>query len=313
MQKKSLIAASLIIMIQVFLSGCASPVAESPKFPAKDIVFIIPRGVGGGNDLTVRALIPGMNKALGINVVAENKPAAKGLAAATEIMNAVPDGHKLYFNSQTLLLMPYGGMPNVKLEKFQPVAQVVEDTGAVIVAANSPYHTLAELIEAGKKKEPKLSVAHNGIGGLWHLAASQFSKAAKIDFHYVAYTTSGMQMLEALVDGEVDLCIISPVESKPLIDSGKVRVLAVLSDHRHSVVPNVPTCKEESVDASFPVWRGVFTTMGVSEATLEVLEKAIRSAVETEEFKSFAHNNGLPIKFRGHREFQEFAYEQREV
>ncbi len=304
--------AVLLSAITLCAAGCLFGKKEEAK-PPTPIVFLIPAGPGGGNDLTVRALIPGMREALGQDIVAENKPAGKGAVAAAEIMNGRPEDNKLYFNSQTLLLMPYGGMPDVRLERFQPVAQVVEDMGAVIVRQDAPFDTLADFIADAKRRGDKIRVAHNGVGSLWHLAAIRFAQAAGIDFRYCAYTTGGRQMLGALIDGEVEVCIISPSESKPFIDAKKVKVLAVMSDKRHTVVPNVPTCQEAGVDTVFKVWRGVFTTAGISDERLHDLEAAVQKAVGTVEFQAFARNNGLPVRFRPHDEFKHFIYEQREI
>lgn len=278
-------------------------------FPKKDIRFIIPNAAGGGNDAAVRALIPGMKDVLGVNLIPENQPGSTGVLAAMEIINGEPDGYKLYFNSQTLLIMPNNGMPDVDVEKFQPVAQVVEDTAAVMVNAKSPYNNLDDLIKAAK--DGKLKVGHTGVGSLWHLAAITFADAIDADFQYIAYTSGGTQMLTALAAGEVDLLLIGPPESKALIDAEQVKALAVGSDVRHSLLPDVPTAIETGVSYNFPVWRGVFTTAGVDEEVLQMLSDSIKTTVESEEFIKFANNNGFPIKFRGQEEFTEFFNDEK--
>ncbi len=300
-----------LVMLLVFaavVAGCGGG-SDKPKYPQGDVTFLIPQGPGGGNDMTVRALIPAMKKELNGNVVPVNKAEARGAVAASDLASAKPDGQKLYFNSQSLLLMPYAGV-DVKLEKFQPVAQVVEDTASIIVKADAPWKTLDEFIKYAQAN--KLKVAHNGNGALWHLSALQLAKAIKADFNYIAYPSGGAQMLTALASGEVDLCVISPSESKALIDSGRLRVLAVMSDTRHAVVPNVPTCKELGLDQTFPVWRGIFTTAGTPKETLALLEKAIKTATESPEFTTLAKNNGFPIKFRGVNEFSAFVKDETE-
>jgi tripartite-type tricarboxylate transporter receptor subunit TctC len=194
------------------------------------VTFVNPNAAGGGNDLIMRALIPGMKSSLGVNVIPENKPASRGAIAALDITNAKPDGQKVYINSQTLILMPYGGV-DVAVDKFQPVAQVVEDTGVVLVKADAPYKNLQELVAAAKSR--KLKVSHNGAGSLWHLAAVMLAKAANVDFQYVAYSGGGAPMLTALAAGEVDVVIVNPAESKALMDAGKIKPLAVMSDGKH--------------------------------------------------------------------------------
>jgi len=280
------------------------------KYPNGDITFVNPNAPGGGNDLLMRALIPGMKAYLGVNIIPENKPASRGAVAAMEITNAKPDGQKIYINSQTLLLMPYGGI-DVKIEGFQPVAQIVEDTGVVLVKADAPYKTIQEFVDAAKKA--KLKVAHNGSGSLWHLAAVMFAKAAKVDFQYVVYTGGGTPMMTATAAGEVDMVIVNPAESKPLIDAGKIKPLAVMSEGKHPMLTQVPTCIEAGIPVTFPVWRGIFTTKGTSEEILSILDKAVKAGTEGEEFKKLVQTTGLEIKYRDHKEFTKFFEEQKEL
>ena len=298
----------VLLVFAATMAGCGGG-GDKPKYPQGDVTFLIPQGPGGGNDMTVRALIPTMKKELKGNVVPVNKAEARGAVAATELATGKADGQKLYFNSQTLLLMPYAGV-DVKLDKFQPVAQVVEDTAAIIVKADAPFKTLDEFIKYAQTN--KVKVANNGNGALWHLSAIQFAKAIKGDFNYIAYPSGGAQMLTALASGEVELCVISPSESKALIESGRLKVLAVMSDTRHAVVPNVPTMKELGINETFPVWRGIFTTAGTPKETLAILEKAIKAAAESDEFKTFAKNNGFPVKFRGVDEFSALIKDENE-
>lgn len=298
---------AVLLVGSVMVTGCGG--GDQTKFPKGDITFLIPSGPGGGNDMTTRALIPGMKRSLGVNIIPSNKPEAKGAVAATELASAKPDGQKLYFNSQTLLLMPYAGVPDVKLDKFQPVAQVVEDTASIIVRSDAPYKTYEEFVKFAKGT--KMKVATNGNGALWHLSAIQLSQALKVEFNYVPYPSGGAQMLAALASGEVQLCVISPSESKAMIESGRLKVLAVMNDVRHTVVPNVPTTKELGLDSKFPVWRGIFTTAGTSPESLAILEKALKAAVESDEFKAYAKNNGFPIQFRGVKEFTKLIDEEK--
>jgi tripartite-type tricarboxylate transporter receptor subunit TctC len=299
--------AAILFALAVTVSF-ATAEGQKDKFPNGDVTFVNPNAAGGGNDLIMRALIPGMKSSLGVNVIPENKPASRGAIAALDITNAKPDGQKVYINSQTLILMPYGGV-DVAVDKFQPVAQVVEDTGVVLVKADAPYKNLQELVAAAKSR--KLKVSHNGAGSLWHLAAVMLAKAANVDFQYVAYSGGGAPMLTALAAGEVDVVIVNPAESKALMDAGKIKPLAVMSDGKHPMLTTVPTCMESSVNVTFPVWRGIFTTKGTPESSLAVLEKAVKAGTESAEFKNLVDNSGLEIKFKGYTEFSKFFEEQK--
>jgi tripartite-type tricarboxylate transporter receptor subunit TctC len=292
----------------LFAQGSADKAGDATgAYPSGDISFIVPNAAGGGNDLTARALIPSLQRTLGVNVVPLNQGESKGAVAAQNVMNAKPDGRTFYFNSQSLILMPYGGMPTIDLDKFQPIAQVVEDTGVIYVKSDAPYKTMQDLLADMKVKT--LKMGHNGNGALWHLASLQLAKATGADFRYIAYTAGGAQQMTALAAGEVDVIIVNAAEGKAMVDSGLIKPLASMGGSRLDVF-NVPTLLEAGVDLVFPVWRGVFTRRGASEEVLAEIDKAFKAAVESKEFVDYASNNSLPIKYRNHKEFDEFVQEE---
>lgn len=132
-----------------FLSGLgilalagAQQKALASEFPSRDIEVIVPNGPGGANDLTVRSLESGLESALGVNVITVNQPASGGIVAAVRLAETDPSGHTLYFNSQSLITLSKTN-DFLDLEKFQPVAQVVQDASAIAVNSNAPYNTLA--------------------------------------------------------------------------------------------------------------------------------------------------------------------------
>ncbi|MGE4283363.1 MAG: tripartite tricarboxylate transporter substrate binding protein [Clostridia bacterium] len=318
-----------IVLSFSLLAGCAAPKSEpapsqapaqnaekpveKPKldYPKGDITFLIPSGAGGGNDMATRALIPGLQENLGVNLVPVNKGESKGAIACTEIATSKPDGQKLLFFSPSLILLPYGGLPDIKMENYQPVAQVADDNGIIYVKADASYKTIQEFVATAKEK--KLKVAHVGVGSMWHLASVQFAKAASIDFQYVPYSTGGAQMLAALAAGEVDMCVTNPAEAKALVDSGKIVPLAAMGENRVPLFKDAPTLKEAGVDLVFPVWRIVFTTKGVSEDVLNRLDEAFKATVEGEGFQKFCENNSIIPNFKDHKETTKFFNEQVKV
>lgn len=289
------------------------PEEKKVDFPKGDITFLIPNGPGGANDLSVRGLIPGLEKELNVKVIPENKPASGGAVAAVELATAKPDGQKLYFNSQTLILMPYSGKKEIEMKNYQPVAQIVEDSSAITVPANAPYNTLQEFVDNAKQNPGKLKMAINGKGALWHLSAATFAKEAGLEFQYVPYQEGGAQMSTALAAGEVDVSANSPSEVKPLVDSGNLKILAIQSEERHPLFPDVPTTTEAGTKSLFPVWRGIFTTSGIDDAKLTILDQALKQAMESPEFQEFLKTQGMPAKYRNHTEFTEFVNKEAET
>ncbi|OAS89046.1 MULTISPECIES: tripartite tricarboxylate transporter substrate binding protein [Metabacillus] len=319
MKKLVFIFASILLVVSFVLVGCSgggSTSGEEQKGESsllqEDVTFIIPNAPGGSNDLSVRGIIRGMEQELGVEVIPKNQPASKGIVAAVELTQSENNGQTLYFNSQSLILLALQE-DNLDLSKIQPLAQVVEDTSAITVAVDSPYNSLQDLVDAAKENPGKIKIATNGVGALWDFSAKTFANTANINLQYIPYTSGGNAMSTAVASGEVDVSANSPSEVKPLVDAGKLKVLAVQSNERHGLFPNVPTAKEQGFDSEFPVWRGVFTVKGTDEAILQQLEDSIRKSYESEDFKGFLENNGMPGKFRGHKEFTEFFEEQVEM
>jgi tripartite-type tricarboxylate transporter receptor subunit TctC len=323
--KKTLSLVLFFVLTLSLLAGCSKPasdatktpeskpVAEQPKldYPKGDITFIIPNGAGGGNDMATRALIPDLQKNLGVNLIPVNKGESKGAIACAEIATSKPDGQKLLFFSPSLVLLPYGGLPDIKMENYQPVAQVANDNGIIYVGANASYKAVEEFVATAKEK--KLKAAHTGVGSMWHLATVQFAQAAGIDFQYVPYSTGGAQMLAALAAGEVDMCVTNPAEAKALVDSGKIKPLAAMGEARIPIFKDTPTLTEAGVDLVFPVWRIVFTTKGVSEEILDRLDEAFKATVEGEGFQKYCEKNSIIPNFKGHEETTKFFNEQVKV
>ena len=308
--KKVIVFLLVVMVATVSLFANGAQEATAAKFPNGDVSFIIPNSAGGGNDLCVRAMIPVLQNHWSVNVVPLNQSESGGAVAANNIMIGKPDGQTLYFNSQSLILMKYGKMPNIDLTKFQPVAQLVEDTGNIYVKADSPYQTIEDLFDAMKKGS--LKMAHNGKGALWHLAGIQVSQLVGADTQYVAYKSGGTQMLTALAAGEVDWAIENVAGGKAMVEAGLIRPLATLGETRVSAF-DIPTLKELGYDLVFPVWRGVFTTKGASEDVLNNMDKAFEAVFNSDEFKSFCETNSFPMKYRNHTEFTTFFEDQMKV
>ncbi|MDR2588585.1 MAG: hypothetical protein LBC67_04075, partial [Spirochaetales bacterium] len=148
MKRKGLLAAGFILLCSFVFAGGGSESGSGgtgAQFPRGDISVIIPNAAGGGNDLTVRALIPGMERALGVKVIPINQPAGKGAVAFSEVANARPDGTKLYFNSKTSLLMKFNGIAEAQIEKLTPIAQVADDVAIFQVRADSPWKSMNDV------------------------------------------------------------------------------------------------------------------------------------------------------------------------
>lgn len=280
------------------------------NFPEKDITFLMGTSIGGSNDLAGRALTPNLKKELGVNVITEILQGANGAVAAFKLGVMEPDGYTLFIHSQSLIIMQYMGQPSVNIKKYQPIVQIAEDTSSIAVPIDAPYNTLEEFVAYAKANPGKVKVGTSGTGSIWHIAGILFEEAAGIDLKFIPYDKGGAQATVACASKEVDAVTTSPGEQRALVEGKKLKILAVMSDRRHQLFPDVPTAQEAGFNVVFPVWRAVWTTAGVPEEKLEILDNAIKNAMESEGFKTFMNTAGFPIRYRGYKEMTEFVKQQ---
>jgi tripartite-type tricarboxylate transporter receptor subunit TctC len=315
MKRKVAVFLCLVVVCgSAFAGGGAEAAPGGPVYPKEDISVVIPNAAGGGNDLTVRALIPGMERALGVKVIPINQPAGKGAVGFSDVANAKPDGTKLYFNSKTALLMKFNGIEEAKIEKLTPIAQVAEDVAIFQVRSDSPWKTMNDVINALRTSKEKIKTGNTGLGGTWHLPQVKLNQAIGVEnMRYAAYPAGSTPLLTALVAGEVDFITCGP-ECKSFVDSGKVRPLALVFPTRYPSFPDVPTLKEATgLDFDYFVWRGFFTTAGTDPRIVEILSEAIRKAVESQEFQKYA-SVGMLASYKGTAEFSQIVgNEQKEL
>lgn len=294
---------AVILLCAAAMFCAAAPAGET--YPSGKVTFYIGNAPGGGNDLLVRALIPGMSKFVGGDIIPENLQGANGGVAAVKVGTAKPDGHSLYLHSQSVIMMQYTGQPQVDVLKLAPVAVVAEDFGAFCVAADSPINSMTDLIEAAKKNPGKIKVG-SASAGVWPINVALFEDKAGVKVKFIPYDSGGAAAGTATAAGEIDVCLDSPIVYRSLVESGKLKMIGVFGENRSSIFPEVKTAREQGVDVFFPVWRGVFTTAGTPEPVLEKLSAAVKTAMEDEGFKKYVATAGLPVRFRGYKEFGPF-------
>ena len=330
MNKKRLISGVLVLVLVLGLVACGGggsapaptptpspPAQETPEaptpeepsleFPIGDVTFMIPNAAGGGNDLATRNLIPGLTRNLGVTVVPINRTDGAGAVACLEVANATPDGQTILFFSPTLILLSHR-VDELMMDEFQPVAQVAADSALIYVAYDAPWETLEEFV--ADAQAGGLRVAHTGNGTMWHLAVNLFADAIDADFQFIPYTEGGSAAIMAVAAGEVDMTIVNTAEGRALVEGQLVRPLAVVTDSRIDVFPDLPTVEETGIDFVFHIWRMIFTAVGTDPAILARLDEAFEYAVNSPEFQQFAEMNALTPTFLGHEAATTFFRDQ---
>ena len=274
--------------------------AYAEEFPTRPIRIIVPTGAGTGTDLTARNLAVGMSKTLGQPVVVENKLGAGGVIGTEIVAKAAPDGYTLLFtyaahySNQWIEKTPYDAVSD-----FEPIARLAVSALVLVVGANSPYHTVQELIAAARKQPGKLTYGSAGTGTTSHMAAALFSKMAGVDLVHIPYKAPSQAAVDA-AGGQVDMTFGGLATSLPMIKAGRLRVLAVTTDKRSANLPDVPTLSESGLpgyENSSPVW--AFAPRGTPLSIVNVLSGALVKAASTPEFKEFCFAQGIDVDIQG--------------
>jgi tripartite-type tricarboxylate transporter receptor subunit TctC len=273
----------------------------SQSFPNRSVQMLIPYPAGGTTDVMARAMQEPLQKALGQNIVIENKSGASGVLAARDVARAKPDGHTLLFvNSGNLTVTPHvqkdAGYDGVK--DFAAVAQVTTAPLFVIVPGTLPVNDLSSFIEYAKKQPLPLPYATAGIGSFGHLSSELFVKAAGLKMTHVPYRGQA-PTTNAVLTGEVALLItsMSSVMSE-FIKNGKLKLLAVTSSQPWPSSPGVPTVNSVLPGYSAETWFGFVTTAGTPTDTISKLNIEINRILLTREYneKMLALGQQITIK-----------------
>jgi len=271
--------------------------ALAADFPdGKPIRIVVATGVGSGSDLTARQIATGLGKELGAAVIIDNKTGAGGVIGTDFVAKAAPDGYTLlgtyaqHYTNQLVQKTPYDAVKD-----FEPIARIANSALAISVAANSPYKTLKEVIDAAKKQPGMITYGSSGNGTTSHMAAALFEHIAGVKLTHVPYKAPGQVALDAAA-GQIDLSFNGMSSVLPLIKGGRLRPLAVTTAQRSQSLPDVPTVAElgyPGYEAASPIW--IFAPRGTPVAIVNKLSDAVVRQAQSQGFKDLCLNQGLEV------------------
>lgn len=253
-------------------------------WPDKPIEIIVGFAPGGGTDVTARTLATFLSKALGGPVVVVNKPGASGAIGLSYVARAQPDGYTLGMtNMPGLLTLPIERETGFKPADFTYLANLVRDPSAFSVGQNSPYKTVADLINAAKKSPGTISYGSTGVGTDDHLAMAMFEGLTGAKLLHVPFNGAG-PLRTAIMGGHVEIGGLNLGEVMPYSGKG-MRVLGQASDSRSRLGAEVPTFKEQSVELVFASERGLVAPKGLPADVGRKLATALKRIAEDPEFQ----------------------------
>lgn len=304
---------SLICFILFTCLFAGYPAVQAQEYPAKPITLINPMGAGGSHDLTMRAVASVAADYLGQPVIVQIKSGGGGAIGSEAATKAPPDGYTL---------LAGGPGWNTTLPAVEGRSKGPDDLVAVcrinysplIINArpDAPFKTFKEMIAWAKANPGKLIYGHTGPWGAADMPWKMIMKATGITSKVVPHDGGGPALI-ALLGGHIDVTGGFAAQSLPQVKAGKLRMLAVLDYKRDNDFPEVPTAREEGVDVTYLMWRGILAPKGTPPPVIEKLAGAFKKMTEDKTVVNMLKSFGDSPNYLGPEEFGKLWREEYEM
>ncbi len=294
----------------VLLAAFAAAAPAATAFPDRPITVVLPYSPGSAADAYARALGDHMARAFGQNVVVTNRDGGSGVVGMRSVAASPPDGHTLGLTPMTAIVVQPHLVRNLGIgpESFAPVCGTNENVIGVVVRADSPVRDLPALVALGRERQ--LSFGSAGPNSLPQLAVWRVQRAAGgVDFTHVPFRGDPPHLNE-LLGGRLDFSSTVIASASELIDSGRLRLIAVFSRRRHPDYPGVPTAREQGLDAEQFSQVGIYAPRGTPEPVLDKLEEACRTGLDDPAFRRVAANSRVVVNFMPRADFARMVQDE---
>jgi tripartite-type tricarboxylate transporter receptor subunit TctC len=304
--------AATVLAVAMFCGACAAVCAQPvPRdYPNKPIRVIVPSPPGGPPDLIIRMLMPKLSAGLGQPLVIDNRAGAGGIVGSAVVAKSPPDGYTWLFTTASHTNTPpfNKNVPFDPVRDFSHVSLVAQNFGqALVVPASSPAKTVEELIALARQQPGKLNYASAGIGTASHIPAEVMKSMSGANIVGVQYKGVPEAMTDVIA-GRMDMFFVGTQIALPLVQSGKLRVLALTGAKRWKGMPDVPTMQEAGFKGYNLInWFGLWLPAGASPALLSRLHVEIVKALADPEVMRQFEIQGLEGVGMKPEEFAKFV------
>jgi len=305
-KRRHLMAATAVAAMSVALPQVALAQSDYPNKPIKIIVAFPP---GGTSDVMGRMMADPLSKVLGQPVLVENIGGAGGVIGTERGSKAAPDGYTLIQTGVGQNAVAHGLDPNLKYDSvkdFIHISHVHSGPNVLVVNAQQPYKTLADLVKAAKASPGKLDYGYTHAAS-GHMAMELFKQTAGIFMTGIPYRGGG-PMMSALLGNEIPMMFINQDVALPHIKAGKLRPLAVSSLKRNSLYPDVPTVAESGYPGFEALsWSGMSVPKGTPAPIVAKLEAAFKEVMESPAIKQKLEGNGFVVPTQGSKPYSDYV------
>lgn len=297
-----------ILRFLLLALSVSAPAWAQPAYPSKPITLVAAFAPGGATDTAARIIAKELAIELGQPVVVDNRAGAGGAIGALSVARAAPDGYTLLLGTGSELVV----LPAVKskppydaLKAFQPIAEIGTISFVLVAHPSVPANTVQDLVALARATPGKLSYASFGMGSTNHLLGEFFMKKSGTDLLHVPYKGSAAAATD-LVAGEVKLAFDTTTVAMPLVQSGKLKALAVLSSSRSTAAPDVPTLTESGIALSTVGWVGVLGPHGMPAPIVTRLNEAINKVLAMPAIRESFAERGMIVITTTPQQFGDF-------
>ncbi len=295
--RTSFVASVLAITVLLLLPS----VAPAQKFLTKPMEFVVQSAAGGGSDIMARTMqaILEKEKLFTHPMAVVNRAGGSGAIAFAYVGGKKGDPHIWLTATTSFLQTPLQAKSKFNYKDFTPLANLAYDDFLIVVRADSPYKTMKDLINAAKKKPGELRYGGSSAPGADSIIAFLIEKETGVKFNYIPFKSGG-EVMVALLGGHIDLASANPCEALAQMEAKKVSVLGASTEKRLDGAPNIPTLKEQGINAIMRQFRSIAAPKDIPKEAVEYYEGILRKLSENKTWQEkYIKENMLSSDFTG--------------
>jgi tripartite-type tricarboxylate transporter receptor subunit TctC len=285
----------------------STAVAQDAQYPARTVQIVVPYTPGTGADILSRTLGPKLAERWKVAVITDNRPGATGNIGAELVSKAPPDGHTVLFTATSFGTTPalYRNLPFDPVKSFAPVILIATSGVALVVHPQLPAKSVKEFVQLAKRRPGQMLYSSPGNGGPQHLAMELLKLETGIEIVHVPHRSAAGAMTD-LIGGHVQAMVSATQTAASSVNSGRLRVLAVMSPERSAAFPEAPTMKEAGLaQLEVETWYGAFAPAATPAAAVSKINSELNALLQMPDVKEslaklgMTPRGGSPERFGG--------------
>jgi tripartite-type tricarboxylate transporter receptor subunit TctC len=299
------VRAGIGLSVLGFLLSSVSP--GWAKYPTKPIEMVVAYSAGSVTDIVARALAASARKVIEQPVVVINKAGGGGQVGNEYVITSKPDGYTIIFgygSGETIIGPHMFKLTHNPVEEMRPVIEVTETPICLAVKGDSPFKTVKDVVEYAKQNPGKVSFGAS-TGGFTQTTPELLAMKAGVKFNFIPTTGTGATLTNVM-GGHVTMGSLTPAVASGPLKSGKIRVLAIASETRNKLLPDVPTFREEGYDILMAAIKGIAVPKKTPEEVVRYLHDSFKKIIEDPEFIGVMEKLGEPITYKNTKDFTEY-------